>query len=90
MHQQHHDPRLLHSRRPIHGNVLRLADWTHAAIACELTADQLLQRYCTWSYHHTRSYEASARQLGLDRRTVKAKVDPKMLEKLQTQATVKL
>lgn len=60
------------------------ADWTQAAVACQLTADQLLQRYCTWSYHHTHSYEASARQLGLDRRTVKAKVDATMLEQLRS------
>lgn len=59
-------------------------NWTRDAIACQLTADQLLQRYCTWSYHHTSSYEASARQLGIDRRTVKAKVDSVMLKRLQS------
>lgn len=40
-----------------------------------LTADQLLQHYCNWSYQQTGSYEATARQLGLDRRTVKAKIE---------------
>ena len=48
-----------------------------------LTADELLVRYVTLVYSRTRSYEAAARQLGLDRRTVKAKVDERFLEKLE-------
>lgn len=40
----------------------------------QLTADELLCRYCQIVYHQTGSYEATARKLGLDRRTVKAKV----------------
>ena len=40
----------------------------------KLTADQLLRRYCTYIYQQTGSYEETARRLGLDRRTVKAKV----------------
>jgi DNA-binding NtrC family response regulator len=47
-----------------------------------LTADELLARYVTLVYSRTRSYEAAARQLGLDRRTVKAKVDERFLERL--------
>ena len=47
-----------------------------------LTAGDLLTRYVTLVYSRTRSYEATARQLGLDRRTVKAKVDERFLEKL--------
>ncbi len=39
-----------------------------------LTAEQLLRKYCQWVYTKTGSYEAAARVLGLDRRTVKAKV----------------
>ena len=50
--------------------------------AGRLTADELLVRYVTLVYSRTRSYEAAARQLGLDRRTVKAKVDARFLEKL--------
>jgi hypothetical protein len=50
--------------------------------ATRLTADELLSRYVTLVYSRTRSYEAAARQLGLDRRTVKAKVDEGFLEKL--------
>jgi hypothetical protein len=41
----------------------------------KLTADQLLRRYCTLVYGQTGSYEETARRLGIDRRTVKAKVD---------------
>ena len=43
--------------------------------AGELTADQLLARYCALVYAETRSYQETARRLGLDRRTVKSKVD---------------
>jgi transcriptional regulator with AAA-type ATPase domain len=39
------------------------------------TAEQILQLYCTLVYGQTRSYQEAARRLGLDRRTVKAKVD---------------
>jgi len=40
----------------------------------KLTADQLLRRYCSYIYQQTGSYEETARRLGLDRRTVKAKI----------------
>ena len=43
--------------------------------AGELTADQLLARYCALVYAETRSYQETARRLDLDRRTVKSKVD---------------
>ena len=49
----------------------------------ELTADELLRHYCTRIYALTGSYEESARRLGLDRRTVKAKLDPELLERLR-------
>ena len=42
--------------------------------AGRLTADELLRRYCTLVYEQCDSYEGAARRLGLDRRTVKAKV----------------
>jgi transcriptional regulator with AAA-type ATPase domain len=41
----------------------------------KITADELLRRYCTLVYMQTRNYEETARRLGLDRRTVKAKVE---------------
>ena len=47
-----------------------------------LTADQLLRRYCTMVYARCGSYEEAARRLGLDRRTVKSKVDPELLEQM--------
>jgi DNA-binding NtrC family response regulator len=39
-----------------------------------LTADELLDRYCDSVYRASGSYEAAARRLRLDRRTVKARV----------------
>jgi hypothetical protein len=41
----------------------------------DLTADELLGRYCELVHTRAGSYEAAARRLGLDRRTVKAKLD---------------
>ena len=51
-----------------------------------LPADELLERYCTLVYARTRSFEKAARQLKLDRRTVKAKVDKALLRKLKQSA----
>jgi len=50
----------------------------------ELSADDLLRRYCTAVYARTGSYEEAALRLGLDRRTVKAKVDLELLERLKS------
>ena len=58
--------------------------WTAEAVECRLTADQLLCRYCTWLYHHAGGYEAAAKVLDIDRRTVKAKIIPSMLDDLRT------
>jgi transcriptional regulator with AAA-type ATPase domain len=44
-------------------------------LAARLTADDLLNRYCALVYAETGSYQETARRLGLDRRTVKARVD---------------
>jgi len=48
-------------------------------LAGRLTAEALLDRYCTLVYSQCGSYEESARRLGLDRRTVKRRVDAKLL-----------
>jgi hypothetical protein len=48
-----------------------------------LTADELLSRYVTIVYSRTGSYEETARKLGLDRRTVKAKVNTALLARLR-------
>ena len=42
--------------------------------AGRLTADELLQRYCSIVYGQTHNLEETARRLNLDRRTVKAKL----------------
>jgi len=44
-------------------------------LAGTLTAEELLRRYCTHVYTQTGSYQAAARQLGLDRRTVREKIE---------------
>jgi transcriptional regulator with PAS, ATPase and Fis domain len=41
----------------------------------DLTANELLSRYCALVYSQTGSYEETARRLQIDRRTVKAKID---------------
>lgn len=48
-----------------------------------LSADEMLSRYCTLVYARTGSYEGAAARLGIDRRTVKAKVDPTLLRRLR-------
>ena len=40
----------------------------------EVTAEEVVARYCRWVYERTGTYEETARRVGLDRRTVKAKV----------------
>jgi transcriptional regulator with PAS, ATPase and Fis domain len=51
--------------------------------AGRLPAETLLSRYVTLVYSRLGSYEETARQLGMDRRTVKAKVDAKLLARLR-------
>jgi transcriptional regulator with GAF, ATPase, and Fis domain len=48
-----------------------------------LGADELLSRYVTGVYARAGSYEETARRLGLDRRTVKARVDRALLARLR-------
>ncbi|MEZ4215068.1 MAG: sigma 54-interacting transcriptional regulator [Myxococcota bacterium] len=48
-----------------------------------LGADDLVRLYCTHVYARTRSYEETGRRLGLDRRTVKAKLDRERLARLE-------
>jgi transcriptional regulator with AAA-type ATPase domain len=49
----------------------------------KLTASELLSRYCTLVYARSGSYEETARRLEIDRRTVKAKIDAELLERLR-------
>jgi transcriptional regulator with GAF, ATPase, and Fis domain len=53
-----------------------------------LTADELLQRYCTLVYAQTGSYLETARRLGLDRRTVRLKVDAGLLAALRAETAL--
>ena len=48
--------------------------WVDALRAGELTAEEVLRRYCALVYERTGSYSETARRLGLDRRTVRARV----------------
>jgi transcriptional regulator with AAA-type ATPase domain len=48
-----------------------------------LTADELLRRYCTLVYAQTGSYQETAQRLQLDRRTIKGKIDPQLLDQLR-------
>lgn len=52
-------------------------------VAGEASAEELLREYVTRVYARVGSYEAAARVLGLDRRTVKAKVDAELLSELR-------
>ena len=47
-----------------------------------LTAEELLQQYCTIVYAQLGSYEQTAKRLGIDRRTVKSKIDPNLFNQL--------
>jgi DNA-binding NtrC family response regulator len=46
-----------------------------AILGGTLTANELVQRYCTLVYAETGSYVETARRLGLDRRTVRERID---------------
>ena len=58
------------------------ADVSASLLAGEASADELLREYVTRVYARVGSYEGAARTLGLDRRTVKAKVDEALLSRL--------
>jgi transcriptional regulator with PAS, ATPase and Fis domain len=58
----------------------RIAD---AVLSGNLSADDLLRNYCTLLYASTRNYSHVAERLGVDRRTVRAKVDLKLLAELE-------
>ena len=60
----------------------RVAD---EVLAGSLSADELLRRYCTVVYAQTGSYQETGRRLGLDRRTVRDKVDSELLGRLEAE-----
>ncbi len=51
--------------------------------AGKLTADELLAKYCTLVYADSGSYQETGRRLGIDRRTVKDRVDEDFLRNLR-------
>ncbi|OGV68753.1 MAG: hypothetical protein A3K19_11890 [Lentisphaerae bacterium RIFOXYB12_FULL_65_16] len=57
-------------------------DFHEAFATGRLTAEEVLRRYCTVVYAQTRNYLETGRRLGLDRRTVKSKVDREYLARL--------
>jgi hypothetical protein len=61
-------------------------DLLEAVRAGRVSAEELLRRYCTSVYAQTGSYEETARRIGIDRRTVKSRVDRAMLERLRVEA----
>ena len=52
-------------------------------LRAELSADRMLEAYCTLAYAAAGSYQDAARRLGLDRRTVKARIDRALLAGLK-------
>ncbi len=54
----------------------------NAVLSGDLTADELLRKYCTVLYAKTRNYSHVAEKLGVDRRTVRARIDEDLLGKL--------
>lgn len=46
----------------------------HKMEAASITADEVVSRYCKMVYDQAGSYERAAQVLGLDRRTVRAKI----------------
>jgi transcriptional regulator with AAA-type ATPase domain len=61
----------------------RVAD---EVLAGALSAEDVLKRYCTLVYATTGSYQETGRRLGLDRRTVREKVDARLLAELRGEA----
>jgi len=54
----------------------------NSILSGSFTADDLLRNYCTLLYASTRNYSQVAERLGVDRRTVRAKVDETLLKEL--------
>jgi transcriptional regulator with AAA-type ATPase domain len=57
----------------------RIAD---GVVSGSFTADDLLRNYCTLLYAKTRNYSHVAEKLGVDRRTVRARIDERLLGEL--------
>jgi DNA-binding NtrC family response regulator len=51
------------------------------------TAEELLRRYCSMVHAETDNIEETARRLDLDRRTVRARLDPALIKEFKTRAS---
>lgn len=65
---------------PGHGTASKLS---RAFLAGEISADELLDTYTSWVFQKTQSYSETGRKLGLDRRTVKSRVNPALLRRFK-------
>lgn len=54
----------------------------------KVAAADLMARYCTWAYWKTGSYEAAGESLQLDRRTLRARIDARLLKQLRGEGEV--
>jgi DNA-binding NtrC family response regulator len=70
-------------RPPRAGNPSPRQRVAEEVLAGSLSADEMLRRYCTLVYARTGSYQETGRRLGLDRRTVREKVDARLLAELR-------
>lgn len=57
--------------------------WLRAIHERQWSAEELLSVYITWVYAHVGTFEGTAAQLGLDRRTVKSKLSTEWLERFR-------
>jgi transcriptional regulator with AAA-type ATPase domain len=70
-------------RPPAAGNPSARQRVADEVLAGSLSAEDLLRRYCTLIYADTGSYQETGRRLGLDRRTVREKIDASLLAELR-------
>jgi len=64
----------------------RSKQWLNDAERGTLSFADLLSRYCTWVYARLGSYQQTAEALGIDRRTVRSKIDKELLEQIRGDA----
>ncbi len=71
--RRHYDP-------PARGGAGQMDEWLGRIATVELSEHQLLSFYTTLAYSRTGSYQAAAKRLGVNWRTIKARVDPAILK----------